>query len=80
MLAGDTSTTVEVTILDDPTYEGDETFTLDLSNEVNGTIGSAAGTATITDDEAAPASRSPTPARPRETTATKKLNFSSRST
>lgn len=76
VLAGDTSTTVEVTILDDPTYEGDETFTLDLSNEVNGTIGGAAGTATITDDEAAPAVSIADGSTSEGNSGTKKLNFS----
>jgi len=51
--AGSTSTTVDVPVLDDSVYEGDETLTLDLSNPVNGT-GTPTGTGTITDDDTAP--------------------------
>ena len=51
--AGSTSTTVDVPVLDDAVHESDETFSLDLSNPVNGQ-GSPSGTATITDDDAAP--------------------------
>ena len=54
VVAGNTSTTVDVAILDDGVYEGDEDFSLGLSNEVNGMLGTASGTATITDDDAAP--------------------------
>src|SRR4051795_5874841 len=54
ILAGDTSTTVDVPVLDDNTFEGDEDLTLDLSNEVNGVLGTSTGTATIQDDDAAP--------------------------
>jgi hypothetical protein len=54
ILAGDTSTTVDVPVLNDAVYEGDETLSLDLSNPVNGT-GTPSGTGTITDDESAPA-------------------------
>jgi hypothetical protein len=54
ILAGSTSTTVDVPVLDDSLYEGDETLSLDLSNPVNGT-GTPSGTGTITDDESAPA-------------------------
>ncbi len=54
ILAGDTTTTVDVPVLDDSTYEGDETFSLDLSNEVNGTLGTPSGTATISDNDPAP--------------------------
>jgi len=54
ILAGDTTTTVDVPVLDDSTYEGDETFSLDLSNAVNGTIGTPSGTATIADDDPSP--------------------------
>jgi hypothetical protein len=51
--AGTTSTTVDVPVLDDAVHEADETFSLDLSNPVNGQ-GTPSGTATITDDDAAP--------------------------
>ena len=53
ILAGSTSTTVDVPVLDDTVHEGDETFSLDLSNPVNGQ-GSPSGTATISDDDGAP--------------------------
>ena len=51
--AGSTSTTVDVPVLDDAVHESDETFSLDLSNPVNGQ-GTPSGTATISDDDAAP--------------------------
>jgi hypothetical protein len=53
ILAGSTSTTVDVPLLDDTVHESDETFSLDLSNPVNGQ-GSPSGTATISDDDGAP--------------------------
>jgi Calx-beta domain len=52
--AGSTSTTVDVALLDDAVYEGDETLNLDLSAAVNGSISDAQGQGTITDDDAAP--------------------------
>ena len=54
ILAGDTTATVDVPVLDDSIYEGDETFSLDLSNAANGTLGTPSGTATIADDDPAP--------------------------
>lgn len=51
--AGETSRTVDVTLLDDSTDEPDETFTVDLSNPVNGQISDASGQGTIQDDDAA---------------------------
>ena len=51
--AGTTSTTVDVPVLDDSIYEGDETLTLDLSNPLNGQ-GTPTGTGTITDDDPLP--------------------------
>lgn len=54
ILAGDTTATVDVPVLDDNIYEGDETFSLDLSNAVNGSLGTPSGTATISDDDPAP--------------------------
>lgn len=48
---GETSKQVPVTILQDTLAEGDETFTLELSNPVNATLSDASGLATITDDE-----------------------------
>jgi chitinase len=53
--AGETSTTVDVPVLDDAIAEGSEDLTLTLSNEVHGTLGTASGTGTITDDDAVPA-------------------------
>ncbi len=52
--AGSTSTTVNVALLDDAVYEGDETLNLDLSGAVNGSISDAQGQGTITDDDPAP--------------------------
>jgi hypothetical protein len=52
---GETSKTVAVPILGDTAYEPDETFTLTLSNPVNGTLGTATATGTITNDDAATA-------------------------
>jgi len=63
---------VTVPILDDGLFEGDETFTLQLTNPTGDpvpTITTAAGTATIVDDEAppptTPATEAPEPAAPR---------------
>ncbi len=53
--AGETSKTVSVATTDDSDAEEDETFTLTLSSPVNATLGDAAATGTIEDDdEAAP--------------------------
>ena len=56
--AGNTTTTITVPILDDVLYEGNETFTVTLSNPVVApatgntvTIGTATGTCTITDND-----------------------------
>jgi hypothetical protein len=51
---GATSQTVAVAVLDDTLDEDDETFTVALSAPVNGSIGTATGTATVTDDDATP--------------------------
>ena len=55
--AGVISQTVSVPILDDAVYEGNETFTITLSNATGGaTIGTpASGTVTIVDNETPPA-------------------------
>jgi Calx-beta domain len=45
---------VNVPILDDPTYEGTETFVLNLSGPTGGTIADAQGVGTIYDDEGPP--------------------------
>ena len=57
--SGSTTGTITVAVLDDELDEPDETFTVTLSNAVNGTIADADGEATITDnDEPPPASPS----------------------
>lgn len=53
-LPGEYAQWVDVTILDDSEFEGDETFTVDLSNPVNATITYSQGTATIYDDDGMP--------------------------
>ncbi len=53
---GQTTKTVAVPILGDTAYEPDETFTLTLSNPVNGTLGTATATGAITNDDAPTAS------------------------
>lgn len=75
ILAGDSSTTVDLPVLDDTTFEGDEDFTIDLSNEVNGVLGTSTGTATITDDDGAPGVSIADAGTPEGNTATKKLNL-----
>lgn len=52
--AGETSVTIPVGINGDAGFEGDETFTLNLSNVSNATPGSLAGTGTILDDDQQP--------------------------
>ncbi len=52
--AGATSTTVAVTITGDTVYEGNETFSVNLSNITNTTNATASAAATITDDDAQP--------------------------
>ena len=49
---GSTSATVSVTILDDAIYEGDETFSLDLSGPSGATLGDGSATVTIVENEA----------------------------
>ncbi len=51
--AGETGKTVSVPVLEDEAEEEDESFTLTLSNPANATLDDAAGTGTITDDDAA---------------------------
>lgn len=53
-LPGVTSQTVSVAVLDDALDEDDETFTVTLSAPVNGVLGTAVGTGTITDDDLPP--------------------------
>jgi subtilisin-like proprotein convertase family protein len=52
--AFETSKTVDVPVLGDVLTEGDESFTLKLSNATNATIADDTGTGTITDDDGAP--------------------------
>ncbi|MEG3437100.1 Calx-beta domain-containing protein [Pannus brasiliensis CCIBt3594] len=52
--AGETSKTVSVGVLGDTIVEGNETFTLALSNATNATIARAIGTATVQNDDVAP--------------------------
>ena len=51
---GEKSKTIAVPIVGDTVGEPDETFTLALSNPVNGVLGQATATGTITNDDAAP--------------------------
>ena len=53
VLAGSTFATVSIPISDDPLEEGDETFSVTLSNPINATTSTTAGSATVTikDDE-----------------------------
>ena len=50
---GETSKTIEVSVIGDTVRENDETFSIHLSSPTNATIAQADGTATITDDDAA---------------------------
>ena len=55
ILAGQLTATQDVTLLDDAVSEGDETFTVTLSNvSANASLGTAVGTGTINDDESVP--------------------------
>ncbi|MCP3912131.1 MAG: hypothetical protein GY713_14375, partial [Actinomycetia bacterium] len=50
----ETSKTLDVTLTDDATDEPDETFTVDLSNPVNGRIADGSGEGTIQDNDGEP--------------------------
>ena len=52
--AGETSKTITVNIADDTLFESSEDFTITLSNPTNATLGTATGTGTIVDNDAAP--------------------------
>jgi large repetitive protein len=52
--AGATSTTIAVTVNGDSVSEGNETFTVTLSNPANATIADGSGQGTITDDDPLP--------------------------
>jgi|GEM_PF-922250 len=54
ILAGDTTGTITVDIIDDALDEQNETFTIELSNASNATIADAQGIGTITDNDDAP--------------------------
>lgn len=49
--AGSTTGTIAVDVLGDTVWEGDETFSVVLSNPTGATLGTATGTATVTDDD-----------------------------
>lgn len=51
---GETSKTITVSLRSDTLDEPDETFDVELSGAINGTISKSRGTATITDDDGAP--------------------------
>jgi len=48
---GSTAQPVSVDVLGDTVFEGDETFVVNLTNPVNGTIGDGQGVGTIVDDD-----------------------------
>jgi hypothetical protein len=52
--AGETSATFDVTIDDDDVFEGDETFGVTLSGEVDLTLANTTATGTVTDDDPVP--------------------------
>jgi hypothetical protein len=53
--AGSASTTIDVTVSDDTTYENDEGFTIDIASPFNASIVDAQGAGTITNDDLLPA-------------------------
>lgn len=53
--AGATSTSVDLILTDDTTYEGDEGLTLDLTAPFNASIADAQGAGTVQDDDPLPA-------------------------
>ena len=52
--AGSVRGLIDIDLNDDNVYEGDETFTVTISNPVNASIADATATGTITDDETQP--------------------------
>lgn len=60
-MAGETSKTVSVALVNDALVEPDETFTLTLSSAFNATLSDGRGVATILDDDAAPPPPPPPP-------------------
>lgn len=53
-MPGETSKTIMVTLAPDTLDEDDETFSVDLFDAIGASLGNANGTATVTDDDAAP--------------------------
>ena len=53
-VAGDTAETISVTLTDDSSSEGDETFQVTLSSPRNATLADATATGTIADDDEVP--------------------------
>jgi len=60
-MAGETSKTVSVDLVNDALVESDETFTLTLSSAFNATLSAGGGVATILDDDAEPPPPPPPP-------------------
>ena len=54
MSAGSVRGLIDIYLNDDDLYEGDETFTVTISNPVNASIADATATGTIIDDETQP--------------------------
>ena len=57
--AGETTKQVVLPIVNDVLVEGNETFTIRLTNPTGATLGTAQATVTITDNDAAPSSQNP---------------------
>lgn len=55
VLPGQTTGYVAVAVIGDGSYEGDESFRIDLQNAIQATITNASGTVTIQDDDGLPA-------------------------
>jgi hypothetical protein len=51
IVSGQTSTTVDVTTVEDTAVEPDESFTVELSNPINATLDDSVGKGTIVDDD-----------------------------
>ncbi|MCC7265239.1 MAG: hypothetical protein IT369_22255 [Candidatus Latescibacteria bacterium] len=73
--AGETSKTVAVTVNGDLLNEASETFTLNLSNPTNASIGDGQGQGTLTNDDAAPALSVGDAAGPEGNSGTSTLSF-----
>ena len=57
--AGAATATITVNVVGDTAVEGNETFTINLSNAAGATITDASGAGTITNDDAVPGNRAP---------------------